>query len=569
MEYKERYKRWMESSVLKEEEREALKVMEEDEIKESFFQELAFGTGGLRGIMGLGSSRINRYTIGRATEGLAQYLLKSVEGAMSCGVVIAFDSRKLSRDLALEAALVLCSNGIRAYLFTGLRPTPELSFAVRNLGCSAGIVITASHNPANYNGYKVYGKDGGQITLAMAEGIMEEINKIDVLEERKVITVMEAVENELLYYVGEEIDKRYINKIEKLSLFKKEEQKNIKIVYTPLHGTGLVPMVSILSRLDYYRVFLVDSQMLPDGNFPTVKAPNPEDEEVFSEAIKLAKEKGADIILATDPDCDRVGVMVKDGFGEYIHLKGNEIGALLCKYLLSHEKNVDEKVAVIKTIVTSDLGERIAESYGASVFNTLTGFKFIGEKIKEFEESKSHRFLFGYEESYGYLAGTFVRDKDAVIASMLIIEMAQSYKNEGLTLLDAMEEIYGEYGYYLDCLETYTFNGVDGAFRINHIMEELRRLPIIIGVLGDLKIFEDYKNQSRHFIESYKVEEIKLPKSNVIKLYFKDGGWIAVRPSGTEPKLKIYYSATGFTRVEAEKRLESLRDMFTRFLKVI
>ncbi|MGM9974136.1 MAG: phospho-sugar mutase [Clostridiaceae bacterium] len=569
MDYKERYKQWLESSVLKEEEKETLKAMKEEDQKEAFFQELTFGTGGLRGIMGLGSSRINNYTIRRATEGLAAYLLKKVEGVKSCKVAIAFDSRKHSREFALEAALVLCNNGIRTYLFRSLRPTPELSFAVRDLSCSAGIVITASHNPSIYNGYKVYGSDGGQITLATAKGIMEEISKIDVLKERKAITEWEAVQEELLYYIGDEMDRRYIDRIEKLSLLKKEDKRDIKIVYTPLHGTGLIPVTSILTKLGYYRIFLVNSQIRPDGNFPTVKAPNPENKEVFEEAIKLAKEKEADIILATDPDCDRVGVAVKDREGDYILLNGNQIGALLCKYILSNERNTDKNTAIIKTIVTSDLGERIAESFGASVFNTLTGFKFIGEKIKEFEESKLYKFLFGYEESYGYLSGTFVRDKDAVIASMLIIEMAQSYKNKGLNLLEAIEELYKEYGYYLDYLETYTLEGVEGGLKITKVVEEFRRINNLIRTFNDIKILEDYKLQKRYFIESYEDEEIDLPVSNVIKLYFRDGSWIAVRPSGTEPKLKVYYSAKGATKEEGEKRLEELLGKVKSYLAFI
>ncbi len=569
MDYKERYKQWLESSVLKEEEKETLKAMKEEDQKEAFFQELTFGTGGLRGIMGLGSSRINNYTIRRATEGLAAYLLKKVEGVKSCKVAIAFDSRKHSREFALEAALVLCNNGIRTYLFRSLRPTPELSFAVRNLSCSAGIVITASHNPSIYNGYKVYGSDGGQITLATAKGIMEEISKIDVLKERKAITEWEAVQEELLYYIGDEMDRRYIDRIEKLSLLKKEDKRDIKIVYTPLHGTGLIPVTSILTKLGYYRIFLVNSQIRPDGNFPTVKAPNPENKEVFEEAIKLAKEKEADIILATDPDCDRVGVAVKDREGDYILLNGNQIGALLCKYILSNERNIDKNTAIIKTIVTSDLGERIADKYGATTFNTLTGFKFIGEKIKEFEQSNRYKFLFGYEESYGYLSGTFVRDKDAVIASMLIIEMAQSYKNKGVNLLEAIEELYKEYGYYLDYLETYTLEGVEGGLKITKVVEEFRRINNLIRTFYDIKILEDYKLQKRYFIESYEDEEIDLPVSNVIKLYFRDGSWIAVRPSGTEPKLKVYYSAKGATKEEGVKRLEELLGKVKSYLAFI
>ncbi|WP_426350179.1 phospho-sugar mutase [Alloiococcus sp. CFN-8] len=559
MDYKERYKQWLDSPAIREEEREALMAMEEEERREAFFQELSFGTGGLRGVMGLGSGRINRYTVMRAAEGLARYLLKNMKEIKSSGIAIAFDSRKYSKEFALEAALVLCSNGIKTYLFRSCRPTPELSFTVRYLGCTAGIVITASHNPSIYNGIKVYGSDGGQITLTMAEDIMEEISKVEVLEERKTITEREAVEEEVLYYIGEEMDKRYINRIEKLSILKKGEARDIRIIYTPLHGTGLIPVTSILVKLGYYRIFLVNSQILPDGNFPTVKAPNPEEKAAFEEAIKVAEKEEGDIILATDPDCDRVGVAVRNSEGEYILLTGNQIGALLCKYLLSSENNIDEKTAIIKTIVTSDLGERIAEKYGASVFNTLTGFKFIGEKIKEFEEKGDYKFLFGYEESFGYLSGTFVRDKDAVIASMLIVDMAQSYKNQGLNLLEAMEEIYKEYGYYIDFLDTYILKGFEGVMKINNIMEELRRVDSILRNFGDLKVLEDYKNQKRYFVESYEEEEIKLPISDVIKLHFRDGSWLAVRPSGTEPKLKLYYSVKGSTREEGQQRLEALR----------
>lgn len=564
MKYQGRYQEWLDHPSLDEDAKKELRVIQDQEIEiqDRFYKDLTFGTGGLRGLIGCGSNRINKYTVRRATQGLVNYIEKNKKHSDKKGVAIAYDSRNYSCAFALEAALVLAANGLRAYLFDDLRPTPELSYAVRLLGCTAGIVITASHNPPEYNGYKVYDSDGGQITLDMANGIINEINAIHIFNDVKTLEPQEAIDRDLIHYIGEEIDKAYLSEVTNLSLKRDiaREVPEFKIVYTPLHGAGLKLITKALSMLGYNSVHLVTCQVEPDGMFPTCKSPNPEEKEAFQEGIKIAEQIGADILLGTDPDCDRVGVVVKDRLGQYQVLTGNQIGALLTHYILSSRENVTSHDAVIKTIVTSDLGARIAKSYGATVIDTLTGFKFIGEKIKEFEEEGTFNFLFGYEESYGYLAGTFVRDKDAVIASVLIVEMAAYYKSKGMSLSDAIEEIYKDYGYYSDALESFTFKGVEGQKKIKETVEKYRDYNRLKKAFAELEFIEDYQSQIRSFINSGKEEKIELPKTNVIKVYFKDQSWFAIRPSGTEPKLKIYYSTIGKYAELAEKRMEQIKE---------
>lgn len=570
MDYIENYKKWINSVTINEGTRKELFTIRDndDDIKERFYKNLEFGTGGLRGVIGAGTNRINIYTIRKATQGLANFINSSGSSKNFNSVAIAYDSRHYSDIFAEEATLVLTANNIKVYLFDSLRPTPELSFAVRHLNCDAGIVITASHNPPEYNGYKVYGSDGGQITLEMANKIFFEINKLDIFDDVKTCTKEDALKRELLSYIGEDIDREYLNRVTELSINPNisKEVSEFKIVYTPLHGTGLMPIKRALSMIGYNDVSIVASQEKPDGNFPTVKSPNPEEREALTHGIALAERINADIVLGTDPDADRVGVAVQNKEGNYELLTGNQIGALLTHYLVSNKKNVSFKDVVIKTIVTSDLGAKIAKSYGATVMDTLTGFKFIGEKIKEFEENMEYDFLFGYEESYGYLAGTFVRDKDAVIASVLIVEMAAYYKNKKMSLLDAIEDIYKIYGYYSDALESYTFKGVDGQNQIKVVVDKFRDLDELNKVFTNVSVVEDYKAQKRYFIGISMIERIALPSSNVIKVHFNDGLWFAVRTSGTEPKLKIYYSASGKSYAETKEKMKELKSKISSFI---
>jgi phosphoglucomutase len=570
MNYMNNYQKWVESEMLNEENRKELLTIQDNdtEIRERFYKNLEFGTGGLRGIIGAGSNRINIYTVRKSTQGLANFInLSSSNNSKS--VAIAYDSRHYSDVFAEEAALVLAANNINVYLFDSLRPTPELSFAVRHLNCDSGIVITASHNPPQYNGYKVYGSDGGQITIDMANAIISEIDKLDIFDDVKTCSKEEAISNSKLTYIGDDVDREYLNKIKELSINPNISRgiDDFKIVYTPIHGTGLMPITRALSILGYEDVHIVDSQNDPDGDFPTVKSPNPEEREALSEGIKLAENINADIVLGTDPDADRVGVAVRNKEGNYELLTGNQIGALLTHYLVSSKKDINSQDAVIKTIVTSELGADIAKSYGATVFDTLTGFKFIGEKIKEFEDKNDHNFLFGYEESYGYLAGTFVRDKDAVTSSVLIVEMAAFYKSQGLTLLDAIDRIYKEYGYYSDALDSFTFKGIDGQDKIKAIVDKFRNSEELIKVFPDANIVEDYKTQERYITGIADSERIELPTSNVIKVHLADESWFAVRPSGTEPKLKIYYSSKAVNRCDSDSRMDEIKNTIRNFIE--
>lgn len=569
MNYINNYKKWIDSEIINEDSRKELLAIQHDdaEIQERFYKNLEFGTGGLRGIIGVGTNRINIYTVRKVTQGLANFINLSSSNK-SKSVTIAYDSRHYSDVFAEEAALVLAANDIKAYVFDSLRPTPELSFAVRHLNCDAGIVITASHNPPEYNGYKVYGSDGGQITLDMANAIISEIDKLDIFDDVKTCSKEDAINKSKLTYIGDDIDREYLNKIKELSINPNisRDVDDFKIVYTPIHGTGLMPITRALSMLGYNDVNIVTSQKDPNGAFPTVKSPNPEEREALSEGIKLAEGIKADIVLGTDPDADRVGVAVRNKEGNYELLTGNQIGALLTHYLVSNKKDINSRDAVIKTIVTSELGANIAKSYGATVFDTLTGFKFIGEKVKEFEEQKDYNFLFGYEESYGYLAGTFVRDKDAIISSVLIVEMAAVYKTQGLTLLDAIDKLYQKYGYYSDALDSFTFKGIDGQDKIKSIVDKFRKFEELIKIFPDVNIVEDYKTQERYIIETANTERIELPSSNVIKIYFNDGSWFAVRPSGTEPKLKIYYSVVRKVQNDVDDAIENLKLIVSSYL---
>ncbi|MDK2920027.1 MAG: phosphoglucomutase [Candidatus Petromonas sp.] len=564
MDYMERYNEWLNNPYFDEETKEELLSIKNDEkeIEDRFFKELEFGTGGLRGVIGAGTNRMNKYIVRKATQGLANYILNSVDKAKEKGVVIAFDSRYRSPEFAKEAALVMNGNEIKAYLFESLRTTPELSFAVRELGCAAGIVITASHNPPEYNGYKVYGEDGGQLVPRYANKVIEEIRKIDDFGEVKYIEEDEALNKGLLNIIGEEIDKKYIDSVKSLSLRKDlvKEMKDFKIVYTPLHGTGAMPVKRVLKEIGFENVIVVPEQEFPDSNFSTVKSPNPEEHDAFELAISLAEKENADVIIGTDPDCDRVGVVIKDKDGVYQVLTGNQTGALLVDYILSSMETIPENSVIIKTIVTSELGKAVAEHYGVETIDTLTGFKFIGEKIKEFEEKGDKNFLFGYEESYGYLAGTFVRDKDGVVSAMLIAEMAAYYKSKGMSLLDALKDIYKKFGYYKEDLKSIKLEGKEGLEKIGRIMEQLRNNPPL--EIGELKVevLRDYLERKARYILKDREEPVSLPKSNVLHFTLDDGSWFAVRPSGTEPKIKIYFSAVAEWEKEAQLKLKMIKD---------
>ncbi|MBQ6852675.1 MAG: phospho-sugar mutase, partial [Peptococcaceae bacterium] len=537
--YLNRYQEWLEFEELQPELREELESIRENdkEIYERFYQDLTFGTGGLRGILGAGTNRMNIYTVRRATAGLALYLLSNHGGeAQQRGVVIAYDSRAYSQRFAQEAALTLNSFGIRTYVFDYLTPTPELSFAVNYRQAIAGIVITASHNPKEYNGYKVYNEYGCQITGEMAEGILEYINHYQELEDLPMMLRYEtACERDLYHVIGDVYHQAYQNAVLQQALLHDSAAKeDLKVVYTPLHGTGMIPVTGVLDKDGFTQIHVLESQKEPDRAFSTVRSPNPEEKDALQLAIAYAAEIGADLVLGTDPDADRVGIAVWNG-NEYILLTGNQTGALLADYVLSR-KELDDNAVVIKTIVTSELGADIANAHGAEVMNVLTGFKYIGEKMIGFDKNSDHTFIMGYEESYGYLVGNHAKDKDAVVASMLICEMAAYQKAQGKTLLERLEELYQEHGYYKEALDSFTLPGADGQERIAAIMADLRAREL--NEIGGQAIAEvkDYKNG---------IDD--LPKADVLKYFFVSGGWMAVRPSGTEPKIKFYYSVRGKT----------------------
>ena len=574
MDFKKLYEEWLTNPYFDEETKKELQAIKDDEkeIKERFYAELEFGTAGLRGIIGAGLNRMNIYTVRKATQGLANYILQV--GGQEKGVAIAFDSRRMSPEFAQEAALCLAANGIKAYRFDTLRPTPELSYAVRKLGCIAGINITASHNPPEYNGYKVYWEDGAQITSPHDKGIMEKVREITDFNTVKTMDKDEAIAKGLYQIIGAEIDDAYMEELKKqvknLEAIK-QVGSELKIVYTPLHGTGNLPVRRILKELGFTNVYVVKEQELPDGEFPTVSYPNPEAEEAFELALKLANEVDADLILATDPDADRLGVYVKDSkTGNYITLTGNMSGCLLADYEISQIKEkqgIPNDGALIKTIVSSNLADAIAKYYGIELIEVLTGFKFIGQKILEFEQSGKGTYLFGFEESYGCLIGTYARDKDAIVASMALCEAAAYYKTKNMTLWDAMIAMYERYGYYKDGVQSITLKGIEGLAKIQEIMDTLRNnTPETIGEYKVLSA-RDYKLNTIRNMETGEVTETGLPQSNVLYYDLSDDAWLCVRPSGTEPKIKLYYGIKGTSMEDAEKKSNALGEVAKKMLQ--
>ncbi len=544
--YRMLYETWCDSMKFDEDTKKELEgLTDEKEIEDRFYRDLEFGTGGLRGVIGAGTNRMNVYTVRKASQGLSNVIIQ--ESGQSKGVAIAYDSRRMSPEFALEAALCFVANGIKVYLFKSLRPTPELSFAVRYLGCMAGVVITASHNPPEYNGYKVYWEDGGQITAPKDKEIIAEVNGIHEYALCKTMNRALAVEQGLLQEIGSEIDDAYIEELKKLVLHPESIQAmsaKLKIVYTPIHGTGNVPVRRILNELGFMHTYVVEEQALPDGDFPTVSYPNPEDSAVFEMALQLAKEVDADIVLATDPDADRLGVYVKDGkTGAYHALNGNMSGALICEYQLSQKQKqglLTPESTIVKTIVTTNMANAIAAEYGVRCVETLTGFKYIGEQIRLFEEEQSGIFEFGFEESYGCLLGTYARDKDAVVAVMALCEAAAYYKQQGITLWEQMMNLYEKYGYYREELKTVTLKGPDGAKEIAKIVEDFRQnVPSQIEGLEVISA-SDFASGKKFIMKDNIEEVLHLPKSNVLYYELANDGWFCVRPSGTEPKIKYY-----------------------------
>ncbi|MGN0522312.1 MAG: phospho-sugar mutase [Eubacterium sp.] len=534
MNYKEKYNQWLEFADEKTRS-ELLAVTDEKEIEDRFYKDLAFGTGGLRGIMGAGSNRMNKYTVGKATLGLARYLKSKNDSNIS--VAIAYDSRNNSQFFAQTAAGVFASQGIKVYIYDRLVPVPVLSFTTHYLGCTAGVMITASHNPKEYNGYKVYDEKGCQFCTEDAKNAISFINAIEDYS-----SIPFSNDSELINFIGDKELDAFLNEVKKQSLY--EEESDLKIVYTPLHGTGNIPVRKMLKKMN---VTVVKEQELPDGNFSTVRSPNPEEKDALTIAIEKAKEIDADLVLGTDPDCDRVGIAVKNG-DEYRLFTGNQTGALLVNFVLTMKKaQLNEKSTLVKTIVTSELGANIGRSFGLRIEETLTGFKYIGDKINKYEQTGKQEFVIGYEESYGYLVGTHARDKDAVVSSMLICQMAAWYKNQGKTLVDALDEIYEKYGYYLDYLDSFVLKGKDGAEKIQSLMTYFREQG---------KALFDGVEQIIDFSQGIR----DLPKENVLKYIFNDGSWMAVRPSGTEPKIKIYYSIVDPSKENANNRLEKIRE---------
>ena len=561
MDYKEVYEQWIANPYFDEATKEELKSIAEDEneIKERFYMDLEFGTAGLRGIIGAGTNRMNIYVVRRATQGLANYIAKVDK--KSQGVAIAYDSRHMSPEFAQEAALCLAANGIKAYIFETLRPTPELSFAVRHLGCVAGINVTASHNPPEYNGYKVYWEDGAQITPPHDSGIMGEVKAISDWNTVKTMDKAEAEKAGLFEVIGKEVDDAYMAELKKQVIHMdaiQAEGKNLKIVYTPLHGTGNIPARRILKELGFENVYVVKEQELPDGNFPTVNYPNPEAAEAFELGLKLAKEVDADLVLATDPDADRLGVRVKDKNGEYHDLTGNMSGCLLANYEISQRKAVNgslpEDGALIKTIVTTNLADAIAKGYGVKLIEVLTGFKFIGQQILGFEKSGKGSYLFGFEESYGCLIGTYARDKDAIVATMALCEAAAYYKTQGKTLWDAMIEMYEQFGYYKDDIKAVTMKGIEGLQKIQDIMNSLRQNPPAEFAGHKVVAVRDYKADTIKNLETGEVTPTGLPNSNVLYYELTNDAWVCVRPSGTEPKVKFYYGVKGTSLADADEK---------------
>ena len=567
MDYKKMYEEWLSNPYFDAETKKELESIKDDEkeIKERFYTELEFGTGGLRGIIGAGINRMNIYTVRKATQGLANYIIRA--GKQDKGVAVAFDSRRMSPEFAKETALCLCANGIPVYIFESLRPTPELSFALRELGCVAGVNITASHNPPEYNGYKAYWEDGAQITPPHDVEILKEVKAVTDFNNVKTMSEADAVAAGLYHVIGKEIDDKYIETLKKLVLRPdciKAMAKELKIVYTPLHGTGNVPVRRVLAELGFENVYVVKEQELPDGNFPTVSYPNPEAAEAFALGLKLAKEVDADLVLANDPDADRLGVYVKDTkSGEYISLTGNMSGCLLADYEIGQMKELrglPADGALIETIVSTDMAKAIAKYYGIALYECLTGFKFIGQKMLEFELNGTGTYLFGFEESYGCLIGDHARDKDAIVATMALCEAAAYYKTKNMTLWDAMIELYDRYGYYKDGIVSVTMKGIEGLDKIQSIMTSLRENPP--AEVGGYKILaiRDYKKDTIKNLATGEVTPTGLPASNVLYFEMENNTWICVRPSGTEPKIKLYYGVVGTSLEDADAKSKALAD---------
>lgn len=538
MGYKESYNKWIESEALTKADKEELAALagNEKEIEERFYRELEFGTAGMRGIIGVGTNRINIYNVRQASQGVAKYVLDEGEKAAAAGVLIGYDTRNFSRVFAEETARVLCANGIKAYLFPIVHSVPEVSFGIRELGCAAGVMITASHNPKEYNGYKVYGPDGGQLPPEAAQTVIDAIADCDVFDGVKLISLDEAKSAGLLEYVGDDIDEKFITTVMKQQINPDavhEVADTMKLIYTPFHGTGSRPIKEVLKRIGFKNVLVVAEQDTEDGNFPTVKSPNPENKEGFTIAIDMAKKNDVDLIIGTDPDCDRVGIVVRDAEGEYRTLTGNQTGALLVEYILrakSENGTLPANGVVIKTIVTTELAAAIAKAYNIEIMNVLTGFKYIGEKMTEFAETGSHTYLIGFEESYGYLVGTHARDKDGVVATMLIAEMAAYYKTKGMSPYEALQNIYKKYGYFAERTVSFTMPGKDGMEKMAALLAGLRANPVKSAAGLDVVGITDYKN-----------DDTGLPKSDVLSYKLSDGkSYFIIRPSGTEPKIKLY-----------------------------
>lgn len=570
MQYKDKYKDWLNSTVINEEMKNELRsIIDEKEIEDRFYKDLEFGTGGLRGVIGAGSNRMNIYTVSKATQGFADYLNENFKEP---SVAIAYDSRNMSKEFSKAAALTLCANNIKVYLYEGLRPTPMLSFAVRHLDCKGGIVVTASHNPKEYNGYKVYDEFGGQVTDEKANIIINKVNNISSFDKIKNMDEEVAIKNGLLVYIGEDVDKSYIDLVKDLTVRKdlvKDKAKDLKIIYTPIHGSGNMPVRRVLSELGYTGVSVVKEQEMPDGNFPTASYPNPEEPAVFKLALEMAKKENPDVIFATDPDADRIGVVVKDSEGEYRVLTGNQTGLLLTKYILDslkEENKLKENGIVIKTIVTTDGAKKIAEDYNVELIEVLTGFKYIGEKIQGFKVNNDKSYIFGFEESYGYLAGDFVRDKDAVISAMLIAEMTLFYKEQGKSLYDGLIDLYEKYGYFKETLVSFELKGKEGAEKISKCIDSLRN-EALTEVNGHKIVKKyDYKLSIEEDTLTGEKKEINLPKSNVLKFVFDNDFWFVVRPSGTEPKMKAYVAVEGNGLKDSEEKLLGFKEEIVKLI---